>query len=208
MTDQNTRILRDAADLCTLCHGAALAAGWYTDLQTGEPIKRNHGEVLMLATSEICEAMDAWDGRLLDDKLTHRRGVEVELADFLIRTFDTMPGMGFREPFLRALNLLQRDRPPYYGGDGGPVGPARFLGIIRHLADAMEADRKDAPSRRYPSLPGIVVHVGQAVRATVHLGILLEADLWDALHEKVAFNAQREDHKIENRRAAGGKAYR
>lgn len=203
----NSLVIENVPQLMNLCHGAAVKAGWWQDLNTGEPIRRNTGEILMLAVSEVSEAFEAWESRAMDDKLINRRGVEVELADFLIRTFDTLPGLGHGDDLVAALSYLERDRVPYYGANGNRPGDARFLGIIRHMCDAMEADRKKAPSRRYPSLPGLVVHVGQAVRATLTLGTLVEADLWGALHDKVAFNAQREDHKVENRRAAGGKAY-
>ncbi len=204
----NSLIIESAVQVMDLCHGAAVKAGWYTDLQTGERIRRNTGEILMLAVSEVCEAFEAWESRAMDDKLPNRCGVEVELADELIRHFDTLPGLGHGDQFNEALLLLERDRVPYYGGNGSRPGEERFLGIIRHISDAMEADRKKAASRRYPSLPGLVVHVGQAVRATIGLANLLQVDLWGAIHDKVAFNATREDHKIEHRKAAGGKAYR
>lgn len=201
------QLIEDAFDFCDLCHDAAREAGWWTDLSTGQPVRRNTGEILMLAVSEITEAVEAWEHRLMDDKLPHRRGVEVELADFCIRTFDTMTGLGHKRDFCRALDMLERENKPFHGGDGGPPTERRFLGIIRHLADAMEADRKSAMSKVYPGTPGLVVEVAQAMRATVRLARLVEADLTAALYEKVDFNRSRADHKIENRRAPGGKAY-
>jgi hypothetical protein len=33
-------------------------AGWWVNLETGTPIKRNVGELLMLCTSELAEAME------------------------------------------------------------------------------------------------------------------------------------------------------
>lgn len=71
-----------------VCHGAAVKAGWWTDLNTGEPLQRNKGEMLMLMVSEISEAMEGERKDLMDDKLPHRRMAEVELADALIRIFD------------------------------------------------------------------------------------------------------------------------
>ncbi len=200
-------IIENAADFCDLCHGAAVDAGWWTDLDTGQATTRNTGEILMLAVSEVTEAAEAWETRAMDDKLTGRRGVEVELADFCIRNFDTMSGLGHRAAFIKALQMLDRQGVPCIGADGGPPGEKRFLGIIRHMADAMEADRKGAPSKRFPDLPGLVVHVAQATRAAIKLAVLVHADLSAAIREKVAYNRSREDHKIENRRAAGGKRY-
>jgi NTP pyrophosphatase (non-canonical NTP hydrolase) len=70
------------------CHEAALTAGWWTDLTTGTPLERNHGEMFMLMVSEISEAMEAHRKNLMDDKLPMRKGVEVELADCIIRIMD------------------------------------------------------------------------------------------------------------------------
>jgi len=111
------------------CHGAAVKGGWWSDLKTGESIVglRNVGELLCLVHSEISEAMEAHRKNLMDDKLPHRRGIEVELADAIIRICD--------------------------------------------LAGAHNLD------------------------------------LGGAIVEKMNYNAQREDHRIENRKAAGGKAY-
>jgi NTP pyrophosphatase (non-canonical NTP hydrolase) len=117
-------ILRDR------CHSAASAAGWWTDLKTGEPvIDRPHvvGEKLMLIVSEIAEAMEGHRKGLMDDKLPHRKMIEVELADAVIRIGDLAGALGL--------------------------------------------------------------------------------DLGGAIEEKMAFNAQRPDHKPEARMAAGGKEY-
>ena len=72
--------------LAQQCHEAART--WYEDPVTGAPIARNHGEQFMLMVSEISEAMEGDRKDLMDDKLPHRKMVEVELADCLIRIFD------------------------------------------------------------------------------------------------------------------------
>lgn len=114
---------------CADIHGLNVDAGWWSDLQTGADIThtRNTGELLMLIVSEISEAMEAHRKNLNDDKLPHRKGIEVELADAVIRIFD--------------------------------------------LAGAYKLD------------------------------------LGGALVEKLNYNQQRADHKVENRRAEGGKKY-
>ena len=61
---------------------------WWLDLDTGEYLARNPGELLMLIVSEIAEAMEGVRKDLMDDKLPHRKMAEVELADALIRIFD------------------------------------------------------------------------------------------------------------------------
>ena len=67
---------------------------WWTNLETGEPIKRNVGELLMLATSELAEALEGDRKNLMDDHLPHRKMIEVELADAIIRILDTAGGLG------------------------------------------------------------------------------------------------------------------
>lgn len=111
----------------SVCHNASVAGGWWHDLNTGERLHRNKGELLMLIVSEVSEAMEAERKGLMDDKLPHRPGAEVELADAVIRICD------------------------YCGAHG--------------------------------------------------------YDLAGAVLEKLAYNRKREDHKPENRRKAGGKAF-
>ena len=102
-------------------------AKWWQDVNSGQPIKRNKGELLALIHSEISEALEGERKNLMDDKLPHRKMAEVELVDALIRILDYAAGFGY--------------------------------------------------------------------------------DLQGAFDEKMAFNAQREDHKHEARRIAGGKQF-
>lgn len=78
-------------------HASNVAAGWWTDLKTGQTLlgkdeygrdRRNVGELLCLVHSEVSEAMEGYRKNLMDDKLPHRSMLEVELADVLIRIFD------------------------------------------------------------------------------------------------------------------------
>jgi NTP pyrophosphatase (non-canonical NTP hydrolase) len=77
------------------CHGNNVEAGWWTDIATGESLigKRNVGELLCLVHSEISEAMEGYRKNLMDDKLPHRKMIEVELADAIIRIFDLAGSM-------------------------------------------------------------------------------------------------------------------
>lgn len=65
--------------------------GWWSDLNTGESLKTNDlfvASKLLMIHSEIGEATEAHRKGLKDDKLPHRSGLEVELADAMIRIFD------------------------------------------------------------------------------------------------------------------------
>lgn len=74
--------------------GHSCAAGWHTDLETGERLNRNVGEMLMLIVSEVSEAMEGHRKNLMDDKLPHRSMIEVELADLVIRVGDLAGMLG------------------------------------------------------------------------------------------------------------------
>lgn len=100
---------------------------WWIDINTGEPLQRNVGELLMLCVSELAEALEGHRKNLMDDKLPERKMFEVELADCVIRILDIAGGLGL--------------------------------------------------------------------------------DLGGAYEEKMAYNAQRADHKVENRLKAEGKKY-
>lgn len=66
---------------------------WWTDINTGEPLERNVGELLMLCVSELAEAMEGHRKNLPDDKLPHRNMFEVEIADVFIRLLDMAGGL-------------------------------------------------------------------------------------------------------------------
>jgi NTP pyrophosphatase (non-canonical NTP hydrolase) len=86
-----------ATTLQRICHEASRSAGWWHDLHTGEPIiERPHvvGEKLMLVVSEVAEAMEGHRKGLMDDKLSHRKMIEVELADAMIRICDLAGALG------------------------------------------------------------------------------------------------------------------
>jgi NTP pyrophosphatase (non-canonical NTP hydrolase) len=78
--------------LAARCHEANKT--WWANIETGEPIERNTGELLMLCVSELAEAMEGHRKGLPDDKLPHRQMFEVELGDCLIRIFDLAGARG------------------------------------------------------------------------------------------------------------------
>ena len=92
---QDVALYAGVSLLQEVCHGAALKGGWWTDLKTGASLKgnRNIPEMLCLIHSEISEAMEAHRKNLMDDKLPFRKGVEVELADAVIRIMDLAGGL-------------------------------------------------------------------------------------------------------------------
>lgn len=70
-----------------------LNENWWTNIETGEPLQRNVGELLMLSVSELAEALEGHRKNLMDDKLPHRKMFDVEIADTFIRLLDLCGGL-------------------------------------------------------------------------------------------------------------------
>lgn len=89
--DPNLLLIQQALNhAAKTCFERSRDAGWWTDLKTGESLvgKRNHGEMMMLIVSEVSEGFEGIRKNLMDDKLPHRKMIEVELADVVIRVMD------------------------------------------------------------------------------------------------------------------------
>jgi len=149
-------------------------AGWWTNIETGEPKKRSVGELFMLMVTELCEAYDAWLCSANDDKLPDHPGVGVEIGDLLIRVADFCGAL--------AAGVIPDADPAHNPGDL----------MFREVCDV---------ARRYEAIRKTPAAVGHVETAPA-LPSFLVGEMVDA---KLAFNARREDHKIENRLKDGGK---
>jgi hypothetical protein len=69
-------------------HGQAKAMGWHSK-------PREVGTLIALCHSELSEALEGARKDLMDDHLPHRRMVEVELADCIIRILDLAGREGY-----------------------------------------------------------------------------------------------------------------
>ena len=97
MDDYHAKHIEPVNRLCADIHADNVKAGWWTNPHTGESTleTRNVGEILMLIVSEVAEAMEGHRKNLMDDKLSHRPMLEVELADAVIRICDLAGAKGF-----------------------------------------------------------------------------------------------------------------
>lgn len=83
---------------------------------------------------------------------------------------------------------------------------AKLMLIVTEVAEAMEGWRKGVMDDHLPERSMLEVELADAVIRIGDLAGGLKLDLGGAIAEKMAYNAQRADHKIENRLAAGGKS--
>lgn len=106
-----------------LAHKTAQKAGWWSDLETGDQIERNFGELVALMHSELSEALEADRKNLMDDKLPHRPGREVEFADCIIRILDAAAALGLDVPGAliekNRINQTRKDHTPEDRSNGG-----------------------------------------------------------------------------------------
>tara|TARA_R110000782_G_scaffold92621_2_gene176028 strand:- start:2340 stop:2732 length:393 start_codon:yes stop_codon:yes gene_type:complete len=77
--------------LVELCHGLVRESGWWDGVDVNAPFVIP--AKLCLVHSEISEAMEGARKDLMDDHLPHRKMIEVELADAMIRIMDLAGAM-------------------------------------------------------------------------------------------------------------------
>lgn len=111
-------ISQAADELTSICHGVAEECGWWDDMT-----ERDIPRLLMLCVSELAEAMEGDRKNLMDDHLPHRKMLEVELADCLIRIFDMAGGLNLDVAGAMAeklaYNTQREDHKPEVRADGG-----------------------------------------------------------------------------------------
>lgn len=183
--------------IASFCYDQACEAGWWSDPATGEKIARRWATVCALFHSEISEALEADRKNLNDDKLTHRKGVEVELADLFIRLMDTIAGFGL------LYSVTQLVQETLYSTSVA----------ISKMADMPEvlAELHLATSRVYENGRATPVRAVWPITILISMivctGKVYKLDLAAAVFEKLEFNRGRADHKVENRVLEGGKSY-
>ena len=85
--------------------------------------------------------------------------------------------------------------------------PQKLLLIHSEVSEACEADRTGSMDKHLPHRFGIEVELADAAIRIFDLAGALGFDLGGAIAEKMAYNAQRADHKLSARAEANGKRY-
>ncbi len=85
--------------------------------------------------------------------------------------------------------------------------PTRLMLMVSELGEAMEADRKGLRDEHLPDRPGLEVELADLVIRAFDMAGGQGLDLAGAIASKLAYNAERADHKLEERAKPGGKSY-
>jgi hypothetical protein len=197
------------AALAAEIHAPNIAAGWWpTPYPTGKDLLGLIIRKSNLIQSEAAEATEAHRKNTMDDHLPDVHGVVAEMADVGIRCLDMIGFIGATivdissEDFGGAAELIVAT--PDIILSGAPAGFA-----IEALIASIHATAHNA-------MADLIVEGDAGTAALTYVGIitiaervalLMGADFDDVIAMKRAYNAQRADHKIENRKAAGGKSY-
>jgi len=87
------------------------------------------------------------------------------------------------------------------------VIPTKIALIHSEISEALEGYRTDAMDTHLPHRRAIEVELADALIRIGDLAGVLNLDLAGAILEKMEYNANRADHKLEARAAAGGKKF-
>lgn len=96
---------------------------------------------------------------------------------------------------------------PQTAEDHGERFPLRIALCHSELSEALEGHRKGLADDKLPHRPMAEVELADTVIRIFDLAGAMGYDIGGALIEKIRFNMKRSDHRLENRKAEGGKAY-
>lgn len=91
--------------------------------------------------------------------------------------------------------------------DNRALFPVRIALCHSELSEALEGDRKNLMDDHLPHRKMAEVELADTIIRIFDLAGAMGYDLGAAIEEKLAYNAQRADHKLEARREANGKQY-
>lgn len=108
---------------------------------------------------------------------------------------DLSTGVDFREEARKGTRL------------GKALVAEKLVLIHSEISEALEGYRKGLLDDKLPHRPALEVELADAIIRIMDLAGALNLDIAGAIIEKMDFNAQRPDHKPENRMSEGGKSF-
>lgn len=170
------------------------AVGWWDDPN------RCIYQTLQLVSTEIAEATEAERKNLMDDKLKHRKGGEVELADALIRVLDL--GGRYEWEYRIKLDAGMENASCWELINKCDSIGGKHLGINMALSSLTYA-----VFEYWDDQSVIKMYYSQLINCICKVAELQLYDIEGALFEKLEYNKTRADHKRDNRAGEHGKKF-
>ena len=85
--------------------------------------------------------------------------------------------------------------------------PEMLMLVVSEVVEGLEGHRKNLMDDKLPHRPMLEVELADAVIRILDMCGGLGLDLQGAIYEKLAYNAQRADHRVENRLKENGKKF-
>ena len=163
-------------------HEQNVKAGWWDEWPDREA---RYKTAMALCSSELSEALEGARKSLTDDHLPQYRMFDVEIADTIIRALDLA---GALRVSLCMVDDLKDEFVMQFVQEGCTIPEQIFT------AQATFGINPKTCIRRM-------------LAASLAIAEVNRINIWKIVAEKRAYNANRADHKRENRAAAGGKAF-
>lgn len=159
------------------------------------------GDKFVGPAADPAEGKDGWPG-YLDQINCERSGFKQTINAFAAECNRRSSEAGWWKDNI-ANNGLDFEDSPYFPF----VVASKLMLAVSEISEAMEGHRKGKMDDHLPHRPMIEVEIADAFIRLGDLAAKLRLDVGGAIEEKMAYNAVRQDHKLENRAAAGGKSY-
>lgn len=187
-------------DLRDAIYNHNVKGGWWD-----APV-REDGTTIALIHSELSEAWGGFKMDIPDDHLPQYPNVVVELADAAIRIYDFFGHKKWDlEKAIEVVYVLQAEEPllPFENMDIAEY----FSDVHYHVSAALEGVRKDQIMQIADGVLDIA-----AFELAIALDMIYGCITWgwpleNAIADKRAYNANRADHKRENRVKENGKKF-
>lgn len=154
---------------------------------------------LQLVSTEIAEATEAERRDLMDSKLKHRKGGEVELADAMIRVLDLGGKFYWKYygDYDSAATLINMSHIDSLSVQEHHLWINEDLIKLADVVTRWGSNQSDVINSEYTFL----------INGIIYTSKIAGYDIWGAVDEKLEYNKKRKDHERSERAKPGGKKF-